>query len=85
MNGTVSFTYKTIILGSSDSIALSYIISIGKGMVAREENLNTELFVIRLRTEIQNERYVARNRGTVKTLEAIWGQLDMALRNRNRN
>ena len=77
----LTFTSKTIILGISDNIVLNRIISIGKSVILKNENLCVELLCYKLKIEISNERYMAQRRGDITKFEKVWGNVDRALTN----
>ena len=81
MSNRLTFTSKTIILGISHNIVLNRIISTGKSVILKNENLSVELLCYKLKIEISNERCMAQRRGDITKFEKVWGNVDGAVTN----
>ena len=75
----VNFSSKNINLGDSKNIVINKIIATGKSMISKTTYVSINLFVIKLKAEISNERCIAQSRGTIDKFEKIWGAIGRAL------
>ena len=71
----ITFSSKKVILGVSDDIVVNRIISIGKSVISKYENINVQIFIIKFKIEMENEKCVSRRRGSVAQFNEIWGGL----------
>ena len=69
----ITFTPRKVILGVVDNIVLNRIICIGKSVISRYENINVQIFAIKFKIELENERCVAHYRGSMAQFNETWG------------
>ena len=77
----VLFTAMKIFLGVSNDRVITKVISIGKSMISKRNNLNVKLFTVKLKIEIANEKCMAQNRGKMDRFKETWGNVANAIAN----
>ena len=73
------FSFKKIVFGVPNDIVINQIISIGKSMITRQLNLTKEVFILKLKIDIANEKCMAQRHCKLHKFEEKWGKINLAL------
>ena len=79
ISSEVRLCSKKIFLGVPNDSVMNLVISIGKSLITKQGQLSINQFILRLKTEVLNEKCIAKNHRRLEYFEKVWGRMSTAL------